>query len=80
MTITDALEAGALRAFGSIANRSVLAAGAGMDLLLCSGENPAEGSAARAALRAAYLDGRLNKTAFTAAVERIIALRTSLRG
>ncbi len=80
VTITDALEAGALRAFGTTANRSVLAAGAGMDLILCSGGQVSQGSAARTALQTAYLDGKLNKAAFTAAVQRIIALRSSLRG
>jgi len=78
VTITDALEAGALRAFGTTANRSVLAAGAGMDLILCSGQDATEGSAARVALKAAYLDGKLNRTAFLAAVQRIIALRSSV--
>ncbi len=80
VTVTDALEAGALRAFGTTANRSVLAAGAGMDLILCSAQKVSQGSAARTALRATYLGGKLNKAAFTAAVQRIIALRTSLRG
>lgn len=79
VTITDALEAGALRAYGSTANRSVLAAGAGMDLLLCSQQQVAQGSAARGALEAAYLGGKLNQAAFKAAVQRIIGLRTSLR-
>jgi beta-N-acetylhexosaminidase len=80
VTVTDALEAGALQAYGSIANRSVLAARAGMDLLLCSQQQVAQGSAARGALAAAYLGGQLNRAAFRAAVQRIIALRTSLRG
>ena len=79
VSITDALEAGALRAYGSTASRSLLAAGAGMDLLLCSEQQVAQGSAARNALQAAYLGGRLNQAAFKAAVQRIITLRTSLR-
>jgi beta-N-acetylhexosaminidase len=79
VTITDALEAGALRAYGSTANRSLLAAGAGMDLLLCAEQQVAQGSAARNALQAAYLGGRLSQAAFQAAVQRIITLRTSLR-
>jgi beta-N-acetylhexosaminidase len=79
VTITDALEAGALRAYGSTANRSVLAASAGMDLILCSEQQVAQGSAARSALESAYLGGKLNQAAFKAAVQRIIALRTSLR-
>ena len=79
VTITDALEAGALRAYGSTANRSVLAASAGMDLILCSEQQVAQGSAARGALEGAYLGGKLNQAAFKAAVQRIIALRTGLR-
>ena len=50
VTITDALEAGALGPFGSIKNRAWLAAGAGMDLILCAGQNPSEGEAALARL------------------------------
>lgn len=43
MTVTDALEAGALRAYGSTAERAVLAAAAGMDLILCSARDAAQG-------------------------------------
>ena len=46
VTITDALEAGALRRYGSIARRGQLAALAGMDLLLCSGQSVGEGQRA----------------------------------
>jgi beta-N-acetylhexosaminidase len=48
-----------------------------MDLLLCSQRRVAEGEYAAAALRQGYLDGTLDKAAFTAAVERVIALRQS---
>ena len=61
VTITDALEAGALRAFGTIENRALLAAQAGMDLILCSGQNVAEGRRRRSALEAGYRDGQLGK-------------------
>ena len=44
VTITDALEADALNAFGTTSNRAVLAAGAGMDLLLCAGQNVGQGN------------------------------------
>jgi beta-N-acetylhexosaminidase len=80
VTITDALGAGALGPFGSIANRAWLAAGAGMDLLLCAGGTPAEGEAAQASLAARYRSGSLNHAAFQAAVARILALRSSLPG
>ena len=43
VTITDALEAGALQNFGGTANRATLAAKAGMDLLLCASENYSPG-------------------------------------
>ena len=80
VTITDALEAGALRAFGSIQNRAWLAAGAGMDLILCADGSTSEGQAALASLENAYRNGTLNHTAFQAAVARILALRAGLPG
>jgi beta-N-acetylhexosaminidase len=79
VTITDALEAGALRPFGGIPNRSLLAAQAGMDLILCSEKNYTEGMQAAAALEQGYRDGRLGRPTFTAAVQRVVALRDSLR-
>jgi beta-N-acetylhexosaminidase len=80
VTITDALEAGALHAYGTIGNRAVLAAQAGMDLLLCSAQDVSEGEQAAASLAQGYSDGQLAKPAFTAALERIVALRASLAG
>ena len=50
VTITDALEAGALRSFGTFGHRSLLAARAGMDLVLCSGQSVGEGVRALGAL------------------------------
>jgi beta-N-acetylhexosaminidase len=78
VTITDALEAGALKAFGTTSNRAVLAAGAGMDLLLCSGQNVGQGTTAVDALANALNSGKLNMSAFRASVQRIAALRGSL--
>lgn len=79
VTITDALSAGALRNFGTTGHRAVLAANAGMDLILCSSENPAEGSAARDALRNEYVSMTAAQQAnFKAAAERVIALRATL--
>jgi beta-N-acetylhexosaminidase len=78
VTITDALEAGALRPFGTIQNRSLLAAQAGMDLVLCSGEYYTEGLQAATALQNGYRDGQLSQSAFTDAVGRVLALRASL--
>jgi beta-N-acetylhexosaminidase len=80
VTITDALEAGALRAYGTIQNRGLLAAEAGMDLILCSAQDVAEGEQATAGLEDGYRDGRLGQQAFTAALRRVLALRASLGG
>ncbi len=80
VTITDALEAGALQGYGTAQNRAVLAAGAGMDLILCSDGKASQGLAAVQGLRTAYNNGRLNQAAFTRAVTRILTLRASLPG
>jgi beta-N-acetylhexosaminidase len=78
VTITDAIEAGALGAFGSYGQRGVLAARAGMDLLLCSAQNPAQGQAVVAALAGALDDGQLDRGTFNAAVQRVTGLRNGL--
>jgi beta-N-acetylhexosaminidase len=75
VTITDALEAGALKAFGSYGKRAVLAAQAGMDLLLCSARDPGEGQTVTSALASALDSGQLNPGSFSAAVQRVTALR-----
>lgn len=80
VTVTDALEAGALRDYGTTSNRAVLAAHAGMDLLLCAGQQVGEGGAAVSALASALRSGRLNPSAFEASVDRIISLRSSAGG
>ncbi len=80
VTITDALEAGALRAYGTFQNRALLAAEAGMDLILCSAQDVSEGEQATAGLEDGYGDGKLGKQAFTAALQRVLALRESLAG
>jgi beta-N-acetylhexosaminidase len=79
VTITDALEAGALKAYGTTRHRATLAAGAGMDLILCSAQQPGQGGQARIALSKDYGHGSLDQAAFRAAVQRILALRASLR-
>lgn len=78
VTITDALEAGALDPFGDTGERSVLAAEAGMDLLLCSGRDVGQGDAAVSAVTAALRSGRLNPGHFIIALNRIRRLRDSL--
>jgi beta-N-acetylhexosaminidase len=78
VTITDSLGAGALRAFGDISDRAVLAAGAGQDLLLCGGRSVAQGTKAANALAGALQSEELGRPAFETSVERVLALRTSL--
>jgi beta-N-acetylhexosaminidase len=78
VTITDALDAGGLRGYGSSGHRAVLAAGAGMDLLLSSTRTVTGADNAATGLSTAYQQGTLGKAAFMAAVERLIALRETL--
>ena len=78
VTITDALEAGALKAFGDTSQRAVSAAGAGMDLILCSAQDPAQGDQAAAALSGAVTSGKLDPSAFDDSVERVLAMRNTL--
>ncbi|MEV6978618.1 glycoside hydrolase family 3 N-terminal domain-containing protein [Kitasatospora sp. NPDC093806] len=78
VTVTDALEAGALKAFGDVGDRAVAAADAGMDLLLCSARDVRQGDAAVEALATALDSGRLDATAFGEAVHRVDGLRASL--
>jgi beta-N-acetylhexosaminidase len=80
VTITDALEAGALRSYGSFQNRSLLAAEAGMDLILCSQQNVSEGEQAMTGLENGYSDGQLARPAFIASLDRVLALRSRLGG
>lgn len=78
VTITDALEAMALHPYGTTGQRAVMAAGAGMDLLLCSARDVTQAEQATSALSAAYDGGQLNPNTFTTAVNRINTLRASL--
>jgi beta-N-acetylhexosaminidase len=78
VTITDALEAGAIAAFGSPAQCSVLAARAGMDVLLCSARDVSEGQDTVAALADALQHRALDAGHFDIALRRVLALRDSL--
>lgn len=78
VTITDALEAGAVTAFGSQEECAVLAAEAGMDLILCSGRDVGQGQRVAAALANALDSGRLDAGAFATATGRVDTLRASL--
>ena len=79
VTITDALEAGALRAFGTTQHRALRAALAGMDLILCAARDVTQGQEASTELAADLTDGVLDGPTFQAAVNRVIALRQSLK-
>ena len=78
VTITDALEAGALSNYGSTGQRAVTAAGAGMDLILCSARDATQAQSAVSALATALGNGQLGSTAFNAAVNRVTNLRAGL--
>ena len=78
VTITDALEAGAIAAFGTPAQCGVLAAKAGMDVLLCSARDVSEGQDTVAALTGALQHRALDPGQFQLALRRVLALRDSL--
>jgi beta-N-acetylhexosaminidase len=78
VTITDALEAGALAGYGSTGNRAVLAAAAGDDLILASARDVSQGDDAANALAGALADGTLDSGAFGASLARVNALRAGL--
>lgn len=78
VTITDAIEAGALEAFGDDPARAVLASQAGMDIILASGRNVTQGETIVDALVAALGDGSLSSDSFGDATKRILAVRQKL--
>ena len=78
VTITDALGAGALRAYGTLQNRTMLAGRAGMDALLCTAVDPVPGWRCVKGLRDGYRDGALPKTAFKAQLAQLLQLRKGL--
>jgi beta-N-acetylhexosaminidase len=78
VTITDALEAGALNAFGDTGARALLSAQAGMDLLLCSARDMQQGLDALDAVTAAVDDKTLNPGTFKQSLRRVQSLRGGL--
>jgi beta-N-acetylhexosaminidase len=78
VTITDALGAGALSAYGSLGNATMLAARAGMDALLCTGIDPLPGPECVTGLAGGYADGALPTTAFKAQLAQLLQLRLGL--
>lgn len=79
VTITDAIEAGALEAFGDMGQRAVLAVQAGMDLILASAQNTTQGEVATNAISEALDKGSIKQEDFASASARIIALRRGLK-
>lgn len=80
VTITDAIEAGALKAFGDDADRGFLAAKAGMDVLLASGRNVTQGEVIVDRLVTALKSGQLVRDEFDGATQRILQMRGKIRG
>lgn len=78
VTITDAIEAGALEAFGDDPARAVLASQAGMDIILASARNVTQGEAVVEALVSALQDGSLTQHSFAQATDRILELRQKI--
>ncbi|OAA57310.1 Glycoside hydrolase, family 3 [Cordyceps fumosorosea ARSEF 2679] len=78
VTVSDAMEAGSLSAFGGAAETATLAAEAGMDLLLASARNVTQGEEIRKALVSGVSSGRLSRAQFDEATKRIAALRSRL--
>jgi beta-N-acetylhexosaminidase len=77
-TITDALGAGALGAYGNLQNRTMLAGRAGMDALLCTAIKPLPGWKCVAGLQQGLQDGALPRGAFEGQLAQLLRLRASL--
>ena len=78
VTITDAIGAGALAPYGSTQNRTLLAAEAGMQLILAASQSPTAGLQCLDALENGYHNGKLGSAAFQATVEQVLQLRARL--
>ena len=78
VTISDALEAGALESFGNNATRAILAVQAGMDIGLASGRNVSQGESVHDGLVSALKSGKISKADFATSTKRILSLRKSL--
>jgi beta-N-acetylhexosaminidase len=81
--ITDGIDAGAVKPFGNLSRRAVLAASAGADLILCaatepSGNSPSIGITARNAIASAISSHQLSASGAQQAAGRILALRAGL--
>ena len=76
VSITDALDTVAVRAFGGTAKAAVAAAGAGVDLLLYTEAKPA--AEAHEALLRALRRGKLSRAGFETSAGRVLRLRHGL--
>lgn len=76
VTITEAIEAGAILPFGNAETRARIAGAAGNDLILASQLNVTEGVAIRNALVDWLRSGALNRGDFDRATDRIVSLRS----
>jgi beta-N-acetylhexosaminidase len=80
VTVTDGINAGAVTPFGDLAKRSVLAAEAGADLILCAATNPSDntpqlGIEVLRALASAIAHHQITRASAQGAADRILALR-----
>ncbi|KAG6902773.1 hypothetical protein C0995_011921 [Termitomyces sp. Mi166 len=78
VTITDAIGAGALSAYGTNENRAILASAAGVDLILVAGGDAPQGANIVEALATALDNGDLDSLLFRSGTDRIAKLRASL--
>jgi beta-N-acetylhexosaminidase len=78
VTITDAMEAGALEPFGPTRRRAVLAADAGQDLLLFSSRSLAQGIEGRQSVARALGNGTIERKSFFTSLNRVMKLRADL--
>ncbi|PHH58910.1 hypothetical protein CDD81_4156 [Ophiocordyceps australis] len=78
VTISDAMEAGAVAALGDAATTARMAAAAGLDVLLASSRNVSQGSQLREGLVAALAQGQLDQADFDEATRRIAAMRSRI--
>jgi beta-N-acetylhexosaminidase len=79
VTITDAIGAVALAAFGPTQNRTLKAAQAGMQLILAASQAPSEGEQCLSALLSGFRSRELGRATFRTTVAQILQLRATLR-
>jgi beta-N-acetylhexosaminidase len=80
VTVSDGIDAGAVTPFGNLSRRSILAASAGADLILCAATNPANnsptiGTIAWRAISSAIANHTISAAAAQQSAARVLALR-----